>query len=136
MSKRKQQRRIKSDLWDQMIDAAFKHGVLFVETFVCPECKENCFSIHNDRQEIVHCSACGKRLPSQVPRAPQPGEITAGHYEAAIQFMMFKAATSHAATGEVLPKMLHEALKRLLGITEELAKMDGVTPEEVPASKE
>lgn len=55
-------------LMQNLIDlAATNGGLAIIETWKCPQCRQNTFAIHQMR-EVVRCINCGHRVASGLPR--------------------------------------------------------------------
>lgn len=78
------------EVWEQfvtdMISSVKKHGYAILEQRKCDKCGKE-FSFSHTFVESVACPHCGNRVASGIPIPQRPGDLSASHYEAALQGM-------------------------------------------------
>lgn len=96
-----------STIWNKVLELAKQNTYCFVETYTCVKCGNFQFNAHTGL-EVVQCSDCGTRQASNVPRKPQPNELTI-HTVGNVAGFLLKSAM--AAQEELPPIQTKELLK-------------------------
>lgn len=65
--------------WQTVLENAFKLGIIYVEAFMCENCKKPQFVSHRGGVETLKCENCGHNHASKSPRHPHKGEVRLDH---------------------------------------------------------